>query len=570
MASVSPYIVDLFILLLAIIPAGWLGRYMCKVYRGERSGLDFVQPLENLLYRYCRIEPKSDMNLRQYLSALFVLNFIWLLWGVVLLMNQGGLRLNPAHNPSMDGSLALNSAISFLTSTNLQHYAGETGATYLTQQAVFIFLQFVSAATSLCVGIAIVRGLSKGSATGLGNFYTDFIRSITRILLPLCIIAGILFTFRGVPATFKGPQLLRTLQGDTVLVATGPAAAMLPIKELGSNGGGFFGANDAHPFENPDFFTYILHCILVLLLPMAFVYTVGFYLGNRRFSRGVFGVMMAGLLLVCLPIIHEETRGNPSVAAMGIDRSTGNMEGKEIRIGSHFSAFYSGINSCIPAGTVTGMHDSYMPLSGLCMLSGMQIDAFFGGLGTGWINFFLALVIAIFIGSLMTGRTPGLFGKKIELKEIQWVAFISIAQVLFPLLFAAIATFLTIHYPGGNISLGWLSNPGPHGFTTLLYEFVSSYAGNGSGFEGLGDNTVFWNVSTAGVMLIGRFLPIAGGLVIAGLLKKKNYTPATSGTLKPEGFTFASFVFALIIIINALSLFVVYMFGPVLEHFMMK
>ena len=563
-------IVNGIIFLLAVLLAWPLGRYMSNVYQEQRSLLDLFQPMEERIYRICKVNAKAEMNWKQYLSAFLVINAVWLIWAILLLLFQGQLWLNPAHNPSMSWSLALNSAVSFLTSTNLQHYSGETGATYLTQLAVFTFLQFVSAASSLCAGLAVVRGLSRTSVSGPGNFYKDFVRSFTRILLPLCLIAGTLFAFRGVPATLKGPYAIHSLQGDSLQVATGPAAVMLPIKELGSNGGGFFGANDAHPFENPDFFTFVLHCICVLLLPMAFVYFIGYYLKNRKFSRMMFAVMTAGLLIITIPIICQEIKGNPAVAAMGINNSSGNMEGKEVRLGSVNSAFYSGINSCIPAGTITGVHDSYMPLSGIFMLCGMQIDAFFGGLGTGWINFFICLIIALFIGSLMIGRTPELFGKKIEIKEMQWVAIISVCQMLIPLLFAAIAVYTYIHYPGSNGSLGWLSNPGSHGFTTMLYEYVSSYAGNGSGFEGLGDNTVFWNTTTAIVMLAGRFLPIIGAVAIAGSLQKKKYAPPSSGSLKIEGFTFGSFLFALIIIVNALSLFIVYMFGPVTELFLLK
>lgn len=563
-------IINCLIFLLAVILAWPLGRYMNAVYREQRSSLDFLQPFENWIYRICKINPQAEMNWKQYISALFILNGLWLIWAILLLLFQGQLWLNPANNPSMEWSLALNSAISFLTSTNLQHYSGETGATYLSQMAVFTFLQFVSAATSLSAGIAIVRGLCNRSTSSLGNFYKDLVRSITRILLPLSIAVALLFAFNGVPASFGGPHTVQTLQGNTIQVATGPAASMLPIKELGSNGGGFFGANDAHPFENPSFFTFILHCIIVLLLPMAFVYCIGYYIDNRRFSRMVFGVMTAGLCLVTLPIIQQETQGNPAITAMGIDNSGGNMEGKEIRVGSSHSAFYSGINSCIPAGTITGMHDSYMPLSGIGMLCGMQIDAFFGGLGTGWINLFISLVIAIFIGSLMTGRTPAMFGKKVEMREMQWVAAISVVQILVPLLFTGIAVFVYLHYPGGNTSLGWLSNHGPHGFTTMLYEYISSYAGNGSGFERLGDNTVFWNTTTAVVMLVGRYFPIAGAIIIVASLQRKNFIPPSSGTLRSEGFSFGAFLLILIIIINALSLFTVYMAGPFSEHYMLK
>ena len=506
------------------------------------------------------------MNWKQYLSAIFIVNATWFVWAMLLLLFQGKLFLNPAHNPSMEWSLALNSAISFITSTNLQHYAGESGATYLSQMAVFLFLQFVSAATSLAAGIAVVRGLSAGTGSDLGNFYKDFVRSLTRVLLPLSMIVAILFAFNGMPMTFRGPDKIRSISGDSVQVATGPVAAMIPIKELGSNGGGFFAANDAHPFENPNFFTFVIHVLIVLLLPMAFVFCIGEYLRSKRFGRMLFAVMTIGFLLVTIPIIVQEMRGNPALSAMGVENGAGNMEGKEVRFGSFYSAFYSGVNMVVPAGTLVAAHDSYMPLGSISMLVGMHIDAFFGGLGTGWINMFLYLIIAVFIATLMIGRTPEFFGRKIELREIQLASLVSVAQMLVPALFTAVACFVYVHYPGGNASLQWLSNKGYHGFTTFLYEYVSSMAGNGSEFSGLGNNTVFWNLSTAVVMLCGRFLPIAGALVIAGRLRQKKPVPVSSGSLAVDSVTFAAFLFIVIILLNALSFLPAFMLGPLAEH----
>ncbi len=507
------------------------------------------------------------MDWKQYLSAILVINCIWFVWGFVILLFQGKLFLNPAGNPSMEWSLAFNSAISFLTSTNLQHYSGETGATYLSQSAVFMFLQFVSAATSLTAGIAVVRGLANKTASNLGNFYKDFTRSLTRVLLPLSFIVAVLFVLNGMPMTFEGPQTITGLQGDTIHVATGPVAAMIPIKELGSNGGGFFGANDAHPFENPNSFTFVLHTIIVLLLPMAFVFCMGHYLDARRFGKMIFVVMTTGFLLVTIPIIIQEVRGNPAVTAMGIDNTAGNMEGKEVRYGSFYSAYYSGVNMVVPAGTITGMHDSYMPLSGVFMLAGMQIDAFYGGLGTGWINMFIYLIVAVFIGTMMIGRTPEIFGKKISIREMQIAVGVSVAQVMVPMLFAAIACYVYIHYPGGNNALNWLSNKGSHGFTTMFYEYVSSVAGNGSNFGGLGNNTVFWNTSTALAMLCGRFIPITGAVIMAGLLQQKKYVPLSKGSLPTDTATFGVFLLLVIIVLNALSFLPVFMLGPISEQF---
>jgi K+-transporting ATPase ATPase A chain len=359
-----------------------------------------------------------------------------------------------------------------------------------------------------------------------------------------------------------------TLQGDTTNVARGPVAAMAPIKELGSNGGGFYGANDAHPFENPNFKTFVLHFIIVLLLPMAFVFFIGDYPGRRKFSWMLFGVMTAGLALLAIPIARDEAQGNPKITAMGISNANGNMEGKEVRFGSNYSAFYAAENVAIPAGTVASVHDSYMPLSAVAMLIGMQVDAFFGGLGTGWINMFIYLIIAVFIATLMIGRSPELFGRKVSIKEMRVATIVSVSQLFVPVSLAAIACFVYIHKAGGGDAPGWLSNKGPHGFTTMLYEYISSVAGNGSDFGGLGNNTPFWNLTTGLAMLAGRFIPITGGLMIAGLVREKQYTPSSMGTLQTDSATFGVFLFMMIIILSVLSLFIVLMAGPINEHFM--
>jgi K+-transporting ATPase ATPase A chain len=557
---------SLLIFLVSIFIAIPFGLYMKKVYTNEKSLLDFLKRSEDKIFKVCRIDPEKPMNWKQYLIALLFIQAIWILFAFVILIFQGRLFLNPGEAPGMEWTLALHSAISFLTSTNLQHYSGETGASYLSQIGVFTFLQFVSAATSLSAGVAVVRGLRAGSDAGIGNFFFDFLKSCTRILLPLSLLVSIIFMVAGMPMTFKGPAKIVTLQGDKVTVSRGPVAAMIPIKELGSNGGGFFGANDAHPFENPNFFTFIIHFIIVFLLPIAFVFFIGYFLNRKKFSLMLFSVMTAGFILIAIPIVKEESLGNPKIKAFGINGSAGNMEGKEVRFGVRYSAFYCAENVVIPAGTVAAVHDSFMPLSDIAMLIGMQVDAFYGGLGTGWINMFIYLIIAVFIGTLMIGRSPEMFGKKIGTKEMQVAVAVSVLQIMVPVCLAAVACFI---YINNGDKLGWLTNKGPHGFTTMLYEYITSTAGNGSNFAGLGNNTPFWNLTTSFAMLAGRYIPIIGALVIIGLVRQKIYIPSSLGTLQIDSYTFGGFLFAVIIILSVLSLFVILMAGPVAEHYLL-
>ena len=564
---VSNIIGAVLIFIIAVLLSIPVATLMKKTYNNEKNFMDFMHPVERFVFRICRIDPGKEMDWKKYLSTLLLIQLFWFVFGFVVLLVPGRLFLNPAHVPDMEWTLALNSTISFLTSTNLQHYSGETGATYLSQMSVFMFLQFVSTATSLCAGVAIVRGLSANSASTLGNFYNDFIRSCTRILLPLCVIVATIFIFNGMPMTFKGPKEIISVQGDTTHVALGPVAAMIPIKELGSNGGGFYGANDAHPFENPDFITFIIHIIIVFLLPLAFIFFIGKYLNKKKFSYMIFFVMILGFIITLIPIISSETAGNGHIAAMGISQPAGNMEGKEVRYGGFYSGFYSAVNMVIPAGTITGMHDSYMPISAIGMLIGMQVDAFFGGIGSGWINMFIYLIIAVFIASLMIGRTPELLGRKISLKEIQIAVAVSILSFSIPLILTAIACFIYMNYPGGGDTLDWLSNKGPHGFTTMFYEYVSCMAGNGSEFSGLGNNTPYWNLTTCIPMLSGRYIPIMGAFAIIGAYRTKLHVEPSFGTLKTESYTFGIFLFSVIMILSVLSMFIVFIMGPIIEHY---
>ncbi|MBD1392033.1 potassium-transporting ATPase subunit KdpA [Mucilaginibacter glaciei] len=560
-------IVLLILLITAILAVAVIvGKYMAAVYKHERSPLDFLKQVEHFIFRVGGIDPQQEMTWKQYAVSLLVINGIWWILSFALLLLQGSLPLNPAGNPSMEWSLALNSSISFLTSTNLQHYSGESGATYLTQIAVFTFLQFVSAATSLAAGVAIVRGLARKASNSLGNFYSDLVLSVTRVLLPLCLLAGILLMFCGVPMNFNKPQSITTLQGDKVTVATGPVAAMLPIKEFGSNGGGFFGANDAHPFENPNVASFIIHVFMVLLLPAAFIFFLGYYINQKKFSRMIILIMCVGVVLLTIPIISQEIAGNPLQSKMGISVLSGNTEGKEVRFGSLLSSFYAGINVAIPAGTLVSMHDSYMPLSGISMLLGMQIDAFFGGVGTGWINMLVFVIIAIFMGSLMIGRTPEVFGKKITMRQIQLAMGIYIAQPLICLGLTGITIFAYNNLNAAGAAPAWFSNNSSHNFTTVLYEFTSSFAGNGSGFEGLADNNVFWNLTTAVAMMAGRFIPVLGALAIAGIMLRQRPTPYSAGTLQTDSASFGVMLFFVMVVLQVLSLFPALVLGPINEY----
>ncbi|MBN8825132.1 potassium-transporting ATPase subunit KdpA [uncultured Spirosoma sp.] len=540
-----------------------MGRYMSRVFRGQPTALDVLTPVERCIYRAGGIDPYQSMTWQQYALSLLTINSIWLAYALLALRTQASIPFwNQGGIPSMDWSLAINTAISFLTSTNLQHYSGESGATYFTQMAVLTFLQFVSAATSLAVGVAVVRSLQAKTSSNVGNFYQDFVLSITRVFLPLSVLGAVWLLLRGVPMTFQPYTLIHTLEGVEQTVATGPVAAMIPIKHLGSNGGGFFGTNTAHPFENPDMVSYGINLINVLLLPIAFVVFVGYFLHRKKLAWLLFTIMTGCWLALTLPIIQQELTGNTAVSLLGVDQSMGNLEGKEMRFGTLGSAFWCGVNVVIPAGTLTSMHDSYTPLASLFMLLGMQVDAFYGGVGTGFLYMFLYLIIAIFIGSLMIGRTPELLGKKVGIPEIQVAALI---MVIMPLLYLG-ATAIAVAIQQANPDIGWLSNPGFHGFTTILYEYVSSVAGNGSGFEGLADNTPFWNLTTSFVMFMGRFIPLIGPLAIAGSLYRKQYTPPSAGVLPTESVTFGILVTAVVLIIGALCTFPALALGPIAEY----
>lgn len=556
---------------LAALLAWPTGRYLARVYAGERTWLHFLTPLERGFYRLASIQPTQAMTLGQYVRALLAVNAVWLVWAISILLVQNRLPFwNPDHIPAMELTQALHTAVSFLTSTNAQHYSGETGASYFAQMAVLTFLQFVSAGTSLAVGVAVVRALGQAGAektTNVGNFYQDLGRSCLLVLLPLGFVFSVLLLLTGVPMTFDGAGAYTSLEGVAGTVARGPVAAMLAIKELGSNGGGFFGPNCAHPFETPNFAAFGLHHLAVMLLPMAFVFMVGFYLKRMRLALLIFGVMTAGLFLLLVPAVAAELPGNPALTALGIDASAGNLEGKEIRFGVFHTAYYNALNMAIPAGTLVGAQDSFTPLTGAPFMLLMQIDAFFGGLGTGFLNFFIYLIIAAFVASLMVGRSPELLGKKIEAPEMQAATLVAIAQPVVVLASAALAAWVWANTPDAANTLKWLPNLGAHGFSVMLYEFISAAAGNGSGYESLGDNTPFWNLVPCVAMLSGRFVPLLGAFFIAARLQTKTYTEPGVGAIRLDSPTFAVLLLVVIGILGALLFFPALTLGPLAEYF---
>ncbi|TDX86639.1 potassium-transporting ATPase subunit KdpA [Epilithonimonas xixisoli] len=550
---------------LAVAFAIPLGRYISKVFGNEKTWLDkILNPVDKLFYKLSGINPETEMTWKQHLLALLTINLVWFLTAMFVLTNMSWLPLNPDNNPSMSGDLAFNTAVSFVTNTNLQHYSGETGMSYLGQLTLMLW-QFISAGCGISVAAVVFFAMKERTTDKLGNFYFFFVRSCTRILLPIAILVSTLLVFNGTPMTFEGKDSITNLQGNKVDVSRGPVAAFVAIKHLGTNGGGFFGPNSAHPLENPNYFTNIVEIVTQMLIPLAMVFAMGFIIKRRKLSWTIFGVMTIGFLLLIIPTVISEVNGNPAISEMGISQTMGNMEGKEVRFGSAASAYWSIATTVISTGSINSMHDSFMPLSGMNQLLGMMVNCFYGGVGVGFLNFYIFIILAVFISGLMVGRTPEFLGKKIEAKEMKIAMMIALLHPLLILAGTAIASYTYAHNPETYAS--WLNNPGFHGFSEMLYEFTSSSVNNGSGFEGLGDNTPFWNIACGIVMLMARYLPIIGPVAIAGSLAAKKYIPESAGTLKTDTPTFGLMIFAVIALVAALSFFPALALGPIAEYF---
>lgn len=545
-----------------------LGKYIARVYQGKKVWTDFMKPIEGWIFRLSGIHPDKEMNWKQFLRALLTVNLFWFIWGMVLLTLQGWLPLNPDGNLAQSAHQAFNTCISFMVNCNEQHYSGESNLTYFTQLFVIMLFQFLTAATGMAAMAGVMKALGEKTTQTIGNFWKFLVLSCTRILLPLSLVVGFILITQGTPMGFDGKMEVTTLEDETQYVSQGPAAAIIPIKQLGTNGGGYFGVNSSHPLENPTYLSNMIECWSILIIPMAMAFAFGFYVNRKKLGYSIYGVMLVAFLIGVCVNVSQEMGGNPRIDAMGIAQENGSMEGKEIRLGSGATGLWSVVTTVTSNGSVNGMHDSTLPLSGMIEMLNMQINTWFGGVGVGWMNYFTFLIIAVFISGLMVGRTPEFMGHKVEAREMKIASIVALLHPFVILVGTALAAYLYVHAPAFVASEGgWLNNPGSHGLGEMLYEFTSCAANNGSGFEGLGDNTWFWNFSCGIVLILSRFIPIIGQVALAGLLAQKRYIPENAGTLKTDTVTFAVMTFAVIFIVAALSFFPAQALTTLTEHF---
>lgn len=498
-----------------------------------------------------------QQNWKEYVLAMLVFNLVMFCLSFSILALQHYLPLNPDAKGPLEASLIFNTAASFTSNTNLQHYSGEVSLSYFSQLFALMWLQFVSAAT----GIAALTALSRGIAgrKHMGNFFVDLQRATFLILLPCALVVAVLMSLGGVPMTFDAAAKVLTIEGIEQTIARGPVASFLAIKQLGTNGGGFFGPNCTHPLENPTFWTNILCSVSILLIPMACVWMFGRIVNRLRHAEIVFGVMFAFLALKITGAVWFEMTPTAAFQGLPISQEVGNLEGKELRFGSSAGPLWAVLTTSTSNGSVNAMHDSLNPLTGLVPMVGMWLNSTFGGVGVGMINMFIYIIIAVFVAGMMVGRTPEYLNRRIEAREVKLAVVAFLAHPLFILLGTAIFAAT----PWGQTAL---NNVGPHGFSEILYEFSSAAANNGSGFEGLGDNTIPWNVATGIIMLLGRFLPIILPLAIAGSLASKRANAESVGSLGVEDSTFGIMLFATIVFVGALTFFPVATLGPIAEH----
>lgn len=543
-------------LLCLIVITRFLGQYIACVFLNEKTILDAVMtPLERIIYALGGIRYKENMTGWQYAQAVLCSNLVMGIFAFLLLIFQSVLPLNPTQLTSPTWDLALHTTISFVTNTNQQHYAGETTFSYASQTLVLGFLMFTSAATGLSIGIAFIRGLT---GRALGNFYSDLVRSITRILLPICLIGAIILLLAGVPETLAAPATVTTLEGATQVIARGPVAHFEMIKELGENGGGFFGINSAHPFENPNSFTNLLEIISMVCIPAALIITYSIFAGNKQQGWLLFWMVFSIFAVLVIVTAVGEYQGNPQVNALiGMQP---NLEGKEVRFGWAETALWAVLTTGTMCGAVNGMHDSLMPTGGFSTLFNLFVQAIWGGQGTGTAYLFVYLILTVFLTGLMVGRTPEFLGRKIEKREIVLASVILLVHPIAVLIPSAIA----LAFPH---TLAGISNPGFHGISQVVYEYASAAANNGSGFEGLSDATLWWNLSTSISMLAGRYLPIIALLLLADSMTHKQPVPETTGTLRTDSILFTWITAGVILILGVLTFFPVLALGPIAEGF---
>lgn len=541
----------------AVLLSRPLGQYLhWAMDPGEKAG-PRRRALDGLFLRVAGAGAARGQTWKPYLRSLLGFNAVMFAWCWAVLAMQQDLPLNPDGKGPLELSLIFNTVASFTTNTNLQHYSGEAVMSYASQLLALMWLQFVSASTGLAAVTALARGLA--GRKDMGNFLLDLQRAAFLVLLPLATIDALLLVAGGTPMTLEGAAQVTTVEGLTQTVARGPVAAFVAIKQLGTNGGGFFGPNSTHPLENPNFFTNTVALVSLILIPMATVWMYGQIVGKPRHAAVIFSVMLT--LLVLKTGLALAAEANPTTALEGLPVMAGevNLEGKELRLGAGTGALWGAWTTCTSNGSVNAMQNSFHPLTGLVALTGMWLNATFGGVGVGMINMFIYILTAVFLAGLMVGRTPEYLGRKIEPREMTLTV---ITLILHPLLILG-GTALFAATPWG---MDTVLNAGPRGFTEILYEFTSAAANNGSGYEGLGDNTPPWNVATGLVMLLARYLPIALPLAIAGSLAGKKPLAEGAGTLGTEGPTFGLMTLATVISIGGLTFFPVALLGPLAEH----
>ncbi|WP_068622436.1 potassium-transporting ATPase subunit KdpA [Paenibacillus tuaregi] len=533
-----------------------MGIYLVKVFGNEESRLGKVfGPVERVIYRIMGVREQETMGWKKYAGAVLLVNFVMLILMYIVFRIQKYLPLNPDGLDNVPPGLAFNTAVSFITNTNWQAYSGENTLSYLSQMIAITFPMFTSAATGFAIAVAFIRGLI-GRQDNLGNFYVDLTRTITRVLLPLSFVVAIVLVAQGVPQTLLGAVHATTLDGAGQTITRGLVASFESIKHLGTNGGGWFGTNAAHPFENPTPLSNVVHMVCMMLLPTALVYAFGLWVKDKRQGWALFTAMGLIFLVMLATVLYSEYRGVPAVQALGVQ---GNMEGKEVRLGASESALFTTVTTAATTGSVNNMHESLTPLGGFVPLAQMMLNNVFGGKGVGLLNGLLYLILSVFICGLMVGRTPEFLGKKIEGREVKLAA---VAILIHPLIILA-PTALALALPGSTASI---ANPGMHGLSEVLYAFASGAANNGSAFAGLGANTVFYNVAIGLVMLAGRYISIIMMLAIAGSLAVKRVVPVTSGTLRTNTPLFTGILIMIIVVIGALTFFPALVLGPIAEH----
>jgi len=560
-----------------------IGLFMSRVFAGERTFLHPVfRPIEVLVYRVCGVREDQEQRWTQYAASVLGFSLFAFLFPYALMRLQGLLPFNPqgfgASQVSPDQSF--NTAMSFMTNTNWQWYSGESAMSYLVQMAALAVQNFVSAAAGIAVAIALIRGFARHETETIGNFWVDLTRATLYVLIPISIVAALVLVERGSIQNFQPYTVAKTVEGATQTIAQGPVASQVAIKQLGTNGGGFFNANSAHPFESPTPFTNLVHILLIFVLGAGLTYTFGHMVKDTRQGWALFWAMAVMFLIGVFVAYPAEQAGNPTIAKLGVEtaatgtQSGGNMEGKETRFGIGASTLFATVTTDASCGAVNSMHDSYTPLGGLVPLFNIQTDeVIFGGVGAGLYGMLLYAILGVFIAGLMVGRTPEYIGKKIQQKEVKMALFAVLATSFFILVFSGITVVMPFekgsYWNPAGPAIANLNNAGPHGFSEVLYAYSSQTENNGSAFAGITVNTPWYDLTGGLCMLFGRFLFIIPALAIAGSLANKKMVPTSAGTLPTHGALFVGLLVATVIVLGALTFFPALSLGPIVEHFLM-